>query len=110
VQGAAEAELDVAVGELVNDVARVGQRAREAVEFGHDERVAGAAGGERFAQAGPVAAGAGEPVVDVDALRVDAKRLEAVALGGEVLGVGRDARVADQQAGHTRESVPVVGR
>ena len=68
----------------------------EAVELGDDERVAGAAGGERFAEAGPVSVGAGEAVVDVDAVELHAEGLEAVALGGEILGVGGDARVADQ--------------
>jgi hypothetical protein len=53
---------------------------------------------------------AGEAVVDVDAVRLDAERLEAVALGGEVLGVGGDARVADQQFRHGSKCVPYVGR
>ncbi len=44
-----------------------------------------------------------ESVVDVDALGSHAERLEAVALGGEVLLVGGDAGVADVQAGHPRE-------
>ena len=48
VHRAAEVEADVAAGEVVDDVARVGQRAREAVELGDHERVAGAAGGERL--------------------------------------------------------------
>jgi hypothetical protein len=96
VHGAAEVELDLAAGEIVDDVARVGQRAGEPVELGHDERVAGAAGGERLAQAGTVAVGAGEAVVDVDALGGHAQRFEAGPLGGEVLFVGGDARVADQ--------------
>jgi hypothetical protein len=49
VHRAAEVELDVAAGEIVHDVARVGQRAREPVELGHDKCVAGPAGGERLA-------------------------------------------------------------
>ena len=97
-------------GEVVDDVARVRQRAGEPVELGDHERVAGAAGGERFAQAGPVAVGAGQAVVDVDALGGYAERLQAVALGGEVLRVGGDARVADQQPGHAAKCVPYVGR
>jgi hypothetical protein len=44
-------------GEVVDDVARVRQRAREPVELGDDERVAGAAGRERFAQSGAVPVG-----------------------------------------------------
>ncbi len=72
----------------MDDVVRVGQRAGEPVEFGHDERVAGAAGRESLAEAGPGAIGAGQAVVDVDALGVDAERGERVALGREVLAVG----------------------
>ena len=39
-------------------------------------------------------------MVDVDALGLDAERLEAVALSGEILGVGGDAGVADLELGH----------
>jgi hypothetical protein len=45
-------ELDFALGELLDDVARVGQRAREPIELGHDERVAMAARRHRLAQPG----------------------------------------------------------
>jgi hypothetical protein len=62
---AAEVETDLALGELVGDRARVGQRAREAVEFG-------AAGRQRLVQAGAFAVGAGQAVVDVDAFGSDA--------------------------------------
>jgi hypothetical protein len=51
----------LAADEVVGDVARVGQCASEAIERGHDECVAGAAGGERLTQAGPVAVGPGGP-------------------------------------------------
>jgi hypothetical protein len=43
----------LASSELVGDVAGIGERAGEPVELGHDEGVAGAAGGERFAQSRP---------------------------------------------------------
>jgi hypothetical protein len=72
----------------VDDVARIGQRAGEPVEFGHDQRVAGAAGGESLAEAGPRTVSAGQAVVDVDPLVGDAERGERVALGREVLAVG----------------------
>jgi hypothetical protein len=68
----------------------------EPVELGDDEGVAGAAGGERLAESGPVAAGAGKSMVDVDPARLDAEPGEGVALCGEVLAVGGDPRVADQ--------------
>jgi hypothetical protein len=49
VQRAADLQAHLPAGELVDDVARVWERPREAVELGDYERVAGAAGGERFA-------------------------------------------------------------
>jgi transposase len=45
--------------------------------------------------AAPVPVRPGEAVVDVDALGLDAEGSEGTALGGEVLGVGGDAGVAD---------------
>jgi len=47
--------------------------------LGHHERVAGAAGGERLTQTGAVAVGAGQAMVDVDALGGHAERPQAVA-------------------------------
>ncbi len=108
--GTAEVELDLALCELVGDRAGVGQRAREPVELGDDERVARAACGEGLVQAGALAVGAGEAVVDVDALGLHAERLEPVALGGEILLVGGDAGVADVQAGHRGGSMPYSPR
>jgi hypothetical protein len=87
-----------------------GSEPGEAVELGHDEFIAGAAGRERFTQAGSGAAGPGEAVVDVDPLGLDAERLERVALGGQVLGVRGDAGVADLESGHARKCVPYTGR
>ena len=49
---------------------------------------------ECFAQAGSVAVGAGEAVVDVDAFDVDSEFGEPVALRGEVLFLGRHAGVS----------------
>jgi hypothetical protein len=46
----AEVELDFARCEFVDDVACVGQRPRQMIELGRDQRVARAARGERFAQ------------------------------------------------------------
>lgn len=65
-----EAELDLAGGELRDDVAGVGQRSGKPVELSHDQDV---------------------------------------ALSGEVLFVGGDPGVADQQSAH-RRSVPVDTR
>lgn len=68
----------------------------EPVELGHHERVALAAGRQRLAQTGTSTVGARQALVDVDALRAHAQPGQCIALGGEVLLVGRDARVADQ--------------
>lgn len=105
VHRAAEVELDGTPGELVGDRARVRKRSGESVELRHDERVAGPARGEGLTQTRTLAVGAGQAVVDVDALRGYAERLQAVALGGEVLLVGGDAGVADVQPG-VRRSMP----
>ena len=63
-------------------------------------------GRERFAQPGPGAGGAGEAVVDVDAFGRDAEPGERFTLGGEVLLVGGDPRVADEEVARERRSVP----
>ena len=76
--------------------AGVGQRSRETIELGHDQRVAAATRGERLAQPRALAVSSGQAVVDVRALHADAERCQGVALGREVLIVGRDAGVADQ--------------
>jgi hypothetical protein len=106
----AERELHLPGGELVGDRARVGQRPRQPIELGHHERVAGAARRQRLSETGPVAMRPGQAMIDVDALLLDAERLQGVALGGEVLRVGGDARVADLELGHTPKCVPFIGR
>ena len=86
--GAAEVQFDLTGCEFLDDVAGVGKRACEAVEFGDDERVARVACGERFAESGPGTVGTGQAVVDVDALGGDAECGEGVSLGSEVLALG----------------------
>jgi len=97
VQRFAEAETDLAGGQLFKDGAGIGQRAGQAVQLGDDQGVAFSAGGQGFAQAWSVAVGAGQAVVDVDAGVCDAEVGKGIALGGEVLGVGGAAGVADEQ-------------
>ena len=76
------------------------QRAREPVEFGHDERVAVAAGRKRLAQSWPVAIGAGQAMVDIDPFARHAESAKRISLHGQVLFVGGDAGVADQESVH----------
>ena len=73
-------------------------RAGEPVEHGDHQRVALPARGERFAQPGALAAGAGETVVDIHAPGADAEVGQRVALGGQVLLVGRHARSRSTEA------------
>jgi hypothetical protein len=102
VHGSADAEPYATSGEVVDDVSGVGQGSGESVELGDGERVDFPAGGERLAETGAVAVGAGQPVVDVSPLRGDAERGERIALCGDVLLVGAAAGIADQQSAHGR--------
>jgi hypothetical protein len=65
------------------------------------------AGATRLAQSRSFPIGAGQPVVDVDAVYRHTERCEAVSLGGEVLSVGGDPGVADLESAH-QDSVPVI--
>jgi hypothetical protein len=74
----AEHEADAAGGKLPEDVQRVGHRAGEPVQLGDGQGVALADGGQGLVEAGPGAAGAGEFLVDVDAVGCNAE-LSAVS-------------------------------
>lgn len=65
VEGPAEAEPDVAFGEVLDDVVGVGQGTGEPVELGDHDGVAGAAGRECLAQSDAFTVPPAEPVVDV---------------------------------------------
>ncbi|SNR67925.1 hypothetical protein SAMN06272737_118120 [Blastococcus mobilis] len=67
VHRAAEAQPDLAQGELLGDRPGVGQRAGQPVELGHHQGVALVAGGQRLPQPGTLPVGAGQAVIDVDA-------------------------------------------
>ena len=88
VDRAVEGEPHAAVRQLGEDGQGVGDGAGEAVELGDGEGVAVADGGQGLVQAGPGPAGAGQPLVQVDAVGGDAERGEVLALGGEVLAGG----------------------
>ena len=53
-------------------------------------------------QARAAAVAAGHTVIEIDAVLADAELAQGVALGGEILLVGRAAGVADQHAGVRR--------
>lgn len=71
----------------------VGYGPSKPVEFGHHEGVAGPDGGERLVEARTLAVRAGEAVVEIDPFLGHAELGEALALRGEVLGIGGAAGV-----------------
>jgi hypothetical protein len=73
-----------------------GRDLARAVELGHDQGVAGAAGGEGFAKAGAFPVGAGQPVIDVDAFCCDSEAEQGVTLSGEVLLIGGASGIPDK--------------
>ena len=75
-------ELIASGGEFLDDVAGISQEACQPVELGDDEGVARTAGGQRLGQSGTSPVGAGQPVVDVDPIRIHPERGQGVALGG----------------------------
>lgn len=60
---------------------------------------------QRLPQALTVGVAAREPVIDVDALGIDAERRESVTLRGQVLLVGGDSGIADLQGGNAPQCV-----
>jgi hypothetical protein len=81
VNRAAETELDVSPRELVEDVTGIGQRPGEPVQLRHHQRVTSPTGSQRQPQTGSVAVGAGQAVIDIDAIITDTERMQSVALG-----------------------------
>ncbi len=92
----AQIQADVPRGEFVRDRSGVGKRPGEAVELGDRQGVAGSAGGESFSQARALTVGAGQAVVDVDALGLDTETEQGVALRSEVLCIGGASGVPDK--------------
>ena len=111
VERPSEGQFHAAFLKLAGDGAGIRNGPGEAVEFGHDQRVVFAHGGEGLIQAGPGTAGAGEAVVGVDAVLGDTQLQECLALGGQVLLVGGAASVSDERCRHERkctDRVPLV--
>jgi hypothetical protein len=91
----AEGEFHAAGDEGVADVVGVGDRAGEPVQFWDDEFVSGPYGGQRLVQARPGPIGAGESLVEIDAVVCDAELGEDLPLCGEILQCRRASGVSD---------------
>jgi len=87
---------DLTGGALVGDRPGVRQGAGETVVLGDHQGVAGPARTERLAKSRPLAAGAGQAVVNIDPLGGHPEGGEAVALDGETLGTGGASGVPDE--------------
>jgi len=85
VDGRAELQAGAALLELLGDRARIGDRAGEAVELGDHEREPFVDGRERLLQPGSLAVAAGQALVEVDAVAVDAELEQDLLLGDQVL-------------------------
>ena len=83
---AAEREPDPRADSWPRMSSASGTRAGEPVELGDGEGVALTDGGQGLVQARPGAAGAGQPLVEVDPVGGDAEGGQGLPLGGEVLG------------------------
>lgn len=106
VDGAAEAELDVALGGVLDDIACVGQGTGEAFEFGDYQCVAGTVCGKGLLKSRAFAVSSGETVVDVGQVVRDADRLEAGLLRDEVVcALCGDAGMLDQTRRHVSSVV-----
>ncbi len=99
----AELQLHAPCRERVADRARVWHGTGEPVELGHYQGVATPDRSQRLVEtrAGPVRPG--EALVGVDAIGRHPELDQRVALGGEVLLVGRAAGIADQHMRHERD-------
>jgi hypothetical protein len=96
----AQAEPDMPGGQLVGDGPGIWQSSGQPVQLGHHKGVAVPARRERFPQSRAFPVGAGQAVVDVDAVGRDAQPDQTVSLSGEILLVSGTACIADEKRRH----------
>jgi len=63
-----EAELDLALGQVIKYLAGVWERSRETVESGDDQCVAGSGDAERLSRSAAFSVGSGQAVLDVGSI------------------------------------------
>ena len=107
IDGRTQGEADLPAGQLVGNRSGVGQGPGKSVELGHHQGVAGAAGGECLTESGSLAVGAGQAVIDVDPVGLDAQAEQGFAVCGEILLIGGATGVPDKQ--RTHGAPPKVG-
>lgn len=96
VHRAAEAEAHRPGGEFLGDRPSVRQRTGQPVQLGDHERVALPAGPQRLPQPWALPVGAGQPVIDIDPVGRHPEALQAEALRGQILLLGRHPGVPDE--------------
>ncbi len=106
--GPAQIETHLSNRESVGDRPCVRKGPCQPIELGDNQRVALSTGGQGLAQARPFAIGARESMVNVDPIGSHSERGQAVALGSEVLLIGRYSGVSDEERCHS--APPVMGR
>ena len=99
-----------ALGKGIADVSGVGNGSSKSVELRNHERVARAYRSQRLIEAGTLALGAANAVVDVDEVRRHADTVKRLALRGEVLLVSRASGVPNQCFIHPRTVPRVVAQ
>ena len=93
--GSADAEFHILGGEFVDDVFRISKGACQPVEFGDDQRVTRAAGGECLAQTRSRTVRTGQTVICVDQRGSDSESFEGILLSRQVLFVRGYAGIPD---------------
>ena len=86
----------------LTDVSGIGNRSSQSVELRDHECVARAQRSQSLVEAGTLALRTADAVIDVDAIRRNAERNEGLALGDEVLLVGRASGVSSSCFIHPR--------
>lgn len=105
--GSADAQFHLLLRQLFDDVACIGNGPGESVQFGDDQGVADADRGNGFAQSGARVVRSGQSMVGVNAIFGYAEGSESIALCGQALLIGGNARVPDECA-VTRPSVALM--
>ncbi len=98
--GTTDAEFDFAAGEVVGNFVGVPDGTGQTVKFGNDEGIPGPARGQGFVEASTILVGAGKPMINLDAFRLNAEDCQGITLCGEGLLFRGHAGIADHDLRH----------